>query len=90
MGMLVVGLTELPQLGSAQGMGAGEAAMMLSLLTVAAATGLTAALGPSSEMAVAGTVCLVSALVVRQAVPHDAQPLPKNAGRDAREEATRR
>ncbi|GAA3352418.1 hypothetical protein GCM10017744_001310 [Streptomyces antimycoticus] len=34
MGMLVVGLTVLPQLGSAQGMGAGGAAVMLSLLTV--------------------------------------------------------
>lgn len=31
---LVVGLAVLPQLGSAQGMDAGEAAMMLSLLTV--------------------------------------------------------
>ncbi|KUJ65614.1 hypothetical protein ACZ90_45785 [Streptomyces albus subsp. albus] len=34
MGMLVVGLTVLPQLGSAHGMGAGEAAVMLGLLTV--------------------------------------------------------
>ena len=34
MGMLVVGLAVLPRLGSAQGMGAGEAATMLSLLTV--------------------------------------------------------
>jgi hypothetical protein len=32
--MLVVGLAVLPRLGSAQGMGAGEAATMLSLLTV--------------------------------------------------------
>jgi hypothetical protein len=34
MGMLVVGLTVLPQLGAIQGMGPGEAAVMLSLLTV--------------------------------------------------------
>ncbi|WP_336114208.1 MFS transporter [Streptomyces sp. PTD9-10] len=34
MGMLVVGLTVLPRLGSAQHMGRGEAAAMLSLLTV--------------------------------------------------------
>ncbi|MCZ0988479.1 hypothetical protein O1M54_27235 [Streptomyces diastatochromogenes] len=34
MGMLVVGLTALPQLGSVQHVGAGEAAVMLSLLTV--------------------------------------------------------
>ncbi|MCZ0972046.1 hypothetical protein O1L55_12595 [Streptomyces albulus] len=34
MGMLVVGLTVLPQLGSAYGMGPGQAGVMLSLLTV--------------------------------------------------------
>ncbi|MFG3255407.1 MFS transporter [Streptomyces sp. NPDC048172] len=34
MGMLVVGLTALPRLGSAHRMGAGESAVMLSLLTV--------------------------------------------------------
>ncbi|RSN04890.1 MFS transporter [Nonomuraea sp. WAC 01424] len=34
MGMLVVGLTVLPQLGAVQGMGPGTAAVMLSLLTV--------------------------------------------------------
>lgn len=34
MGVLVVGLTALPQLGAAQRMGSGEAAVMLSLLTV--------------------------------------------------------
>lgn len=34
MGMLVVGLTVLPQLGTAEGMGPGEEAVMLSLLTV--------------------------------------------------------
>jgi hypothetical protein len=34
MGMLVVGLTVLPQLGSLQRIGAGEAGIMLSLLTV--------------------------------------------------------
>ncbi|SDM61731.1 MFS transporter [Allokutzneria albata] len=34
MGMLVVGLTVLPQLGAVQRMGQGEAAVMLSLLTV--------------------------------------------------------
>jgi MFS family permease len=34
MGMLVVGLTALPQLGAVQNMGPGEAAVMLSLLTV--------------------------------------------------------
>ena len=34
MGMLVVGLTVLPQLGAVQNMGPGEAAIMLSLLTV--------------------------------------------------------
>ncbi|MFD1938518.1 MFS transporter [Nonomuraea mangrovi] len=163
MGMLVVGLTVLPQLGSAQSMGPGEAAVMLSLLTVpstllpllaarlarrlarqlvttalfactvtavvlqathdraallvaagvlglclgltegvpdgqalkyvpsqrggagaalfsttrmsvetlilATATGMMAALGPSSGMAVAGAVCLAAALVVQRAVP---------------------
>ncbi|MER5426250.1 MFS transporter [Streptosporangium roseum] len=163
MGMLVVGLTVLPQLGSVQGMGPGEAAIMLSLLTLpstvlpllaarlarrlarqlvttalsactvtavilqvtnhpasllvaagvvglclgltegvpdgqalkyvpsqrggagaalfstarmsletvtlAAATGVMAALGPSSGMAVAGAVCLTAALIVRRAVP---------------------
>ncbi|WP_431898546.1 MFS transporter [Nonomuraea sp. bgisy101] len=163
MGMLVVGLTVLPQLGSAQSLGPGEAAVMLSLLTVpstllpllaarlarrlarqlvttalfactvtavilqathdraallvaagvlglclgltegvpdgqalkyvpsqrggagaalfsttrmsvetlilATATGMMAALGPSSGMAVAGAVCLAAALVVQQAVP---------------------
>ncbi|MFE4533878.1 MFS transporter [Streptomyces scopuliridis] len=163
MGVLVVGLTVLPQLGSAQSMGAGEAAVMLSLLTVpstvlpllaariarrwarplvttallactvtavvlqlshhpaallvaaaviglclgltqgvpdgqalhyvpshrggagaalfstarmsletftlAAATGVMAALGPTSGMAVAGAVCLAAALIVVRAVP---------------------
>lgn len=163
MGMLVVGLTALPRLGAAQRMGPGEAAVMLSLLTVpstvlplaaarlarrwarplvttalfgcavtavvlqvtghlavllvaaavvglclgltegvpdgqalfhvpshrggagaalfstarmsletlvlAAATGVMAALGPSSGMAVAGAVCLVAALVVLRAAP---------------------
>ncbi|GAA2417863.1 MFS transporter [Nonomuraea africana] len=163
MGMLVVGLTVLPQLGAAQSMGPGEAAIMLSLLTVpstvlpllaarlarrlarqlvttalfactvtavilqvtnhpaallvaagviglclgltegvpdgqalhyvpsqrggagaalfsttrmsletvtlAAATGVMAALGPSSGMAVAGAMCLAAALIVQRAVP---------------------
>lgn len=163
MGMLVVGLTVLPQLGSVQGMGPGEAAIMLSLLTVpstvlpllaarlarrlarqlvttalfactvtavilqvtnhpaallvaagviglclgltegvpdgqalhyvpsqrggagaalfsttrmsletvtlAAATGVMATLGPSSGMAVAGALCLAAALIVQHAVP---------------------
>jgi MFS family permease len=163
MGMLVVGLTVLPQLGSAQSMGPGEAAVMLSLLTVpstvlpllaariarrwarplvttalfacaataiilqvtghpaallvaagvlglclgltegvpdgqalryvpsqrggagaamfsttrmsletftlAGATGVMAALGPASGMAVAGAMCLAAALIVRKAVP---------------------
>jgi MFS family permease len=163
MGMLVVGLTVLPQLGSVQSMGPGEAAVMLSLLTVpstvlpliaarlarrraqplvttalfactvtalilqvtnhpaallvaagviglclgltegvpdgqalkyvpyqrggagaalfstmrmsletltlAAATGVMAALGPSSGMAVAGVMCLTAAVIVHQAVP---------------------
>ncbi|MEU7456661.1 MFS transporter [Streptosporangium roseum] len=163
MGMLVVGLTVLPQLGSVQGMGPGETAIMLSLLTLpstvlpllaarlarrlarqlvttalfactvtavilqvtnhpasllvaagvvglclgltegvpdgqalkyvpsqrggagaalfstarmsletvtlAAATGVMAALGPSSGMAVAGAMCLTAALIVRRAVP---------------------
>lgn len=163
MGMLVVGLAALPQLGSAQSMGPGEAAVMLSLLTVpstvlpllaarlarrrarplvttalfactvtalilqvtdqpaallgaagviglclgltegvpdgqalkyvpsqrggagaalfsttrmsletltlAAATGVMAALGPSSGMAVAGAVCLAAGVIVHQAVP---------------------
>ncbi|MFJ9821548.1 MFS transporter [Streptomyces sp. NPDC101151] len=163
MGMLVVGLTVLPQLGSVRSMGAGEAAVMLGLLTVpstvlpllaarlarrlarqlvttalfactvtavilqvtdrsaallvaaaviglclgltegvpdgqalkyvpserggagaalfsttrmsletftlATATGVMAALGPASGMAVAGAMCLTAALIVRQAVP---------------------
>lgn len=163
MGMLVVGLTVLPQLGSVQSMGPGEAAVMLSLLTVpsmvlpllaarlarrrarqlvtttlfactvttailqvtnhpaallvaagviglclgltegvpdgqalnyvpsqrggagaalfsttrmsletltlAAATGVMAAFGPSSGMAVAGAMCLTAALIIHQAVP---------------------
>lgn len=163
MGMLVVGLTVLPQLGSAQSMGSGEAAVMLSPLTVpstvlpllaarlarrwarplvttalfactgtavvlqvtnhpgallvaagviglclgltegvpdgqalkyvpyqrggagaalfsttrmsvetltlAAATGVMAGLGPSSGMAVAGAMCLTAAVIVGQAVP---------------------
>ncbi|GAA4638693.1 MFS transporter [Actinoallomurus vinaceus] len=37
MGMLVVGLTVLPQLGAVQRLGSGEAAVMLSLLTVPSA-----------------------------------------------------
>ncbi|MEV6131769.1 MFS transporter [Streptomyces violaceusniger] len=184
MGMLVVGLAVLPQLGSAQGMDAGEAAMMLSLLTVpstllpllaariarrwarplvtaalftcavtavvlqvtnypaallvaaaviglclgltegvpdgqalhyvpserggagaalfsttrmsletftlAAATGLMAALGPSSGMAVAGAVCLIAALVVRQAVPsHNTRSLPGSPGTETSGQAAR-
>ncbi|SOD85597.1 MFS transporter [Streptomyces sp. Ag109_G2-15] len=174
MGMLVVGLTALPQLGSVQHLGAGEAAVMLSLLTVpstvlpllaarlarrlarplvttvlfactgtaavlqvtgrpaallvaagviglclgltegvpdgqaltyvpahrggagaalfsttrmsletltlAAATGVTAALGPASGLAVAGAVCLAAALVVHQAVPARADGASVSAG----------
>ncbi|MFC0601464.1 MFS transporter [Streptomyces palmae] len=45
------------------------ARMSLETVTLAAATGVMAALGPASGMAVAGAVCLVAALVVRQAVP---------------------
>ncbi|WP_328980660.1 MFS transporter [Streptomyces canus] len=185
MGMLVVGLAVLPQRGSAQGMGAGEAATMLSLLTVpstllpllaariarrwarplvttalftcavtgvilqatnhpaalllaaaviglclgltegvpdgqalryvpserggvgaalfsttrmsletftlAAATGLMAALGPSAGMAVAGAVCLIAALVVRQAVPsRDTWSQPGSRGTDISGQKTRR
>ncbi|MDP9842831.1 hypothetical protein J2853_002042 [Streptosporangium lutulentum] len=37
--------------------------------TLAAATGMMAALGPSSGMAVAGAVCLTAALVVQRSVP---------------------
>ncbi|MDQ0904341.1 MFS family permease [Streptomyces canus] len=183
MGMLVVGLAVLPQLGSAQGMGAGGAAVMLSLLTVpstllpllaariarrwarplvttalftcavtavilqatnhpaalllaaaviglclgltegvpdgqalryvpserggagaalfsttrmsletftlAAATGLMAALGTSSGLAVAGAVCLIAALVVRQAVPsRDTRSQPESLGSDISGPAT--
>ncbi|MFG1679642.1 MFS transporter [Nonomuraea sp. NPDC049269] len=43
--------------------------MSLETLTLAAATGVMAALGPSSGMAVAGAVCLTAALIVQQAVP---------------------
>ncbi|MFF5213546.1 MFS transporter [Streptosporangium sp. NPDC000396] len=43
--------------------------MSLETLTLAAATGVMTALGPSSGMAVAGAMCLTAALIVRQAVP---------------------
>ncbi|MFD1547765.1 MFS transporter [Nonomuraea guangzhouensis] len=43
--------------------------MSLETLTLAAATGVMAALGPSSGMAVAGAVCFTAALIVQQAVP---------------------
>ncbi|WP_308249990.1 MFS transporter [Sphaerisporangium fuscum] len=43
--------------------------MSLETFTLAAATGVMAALGPSSGMAVAGAMCLTAALVVRRAVP---------------------
>ncbi|MFI9555489.1 MFS transporter [Nonomuraea endophytica] len=43
--------------------------MSLETLTLAAATGVMAVLGPAVGMAVAGIVCLVAAVVVRRAVP---------------------
>ncbi|MFF7976531.1 MFS transporter [Streptomyces sp. NPDC007905] len=43
--------------------------MSLETLTLSAANGVMAALGPSSGMAVAGAVCLTAALVVQHAVP---------------------
>jgi hypothetical protein len=45
------------------------ARMSLETLTLAAATGATATLGPASGMAVAGALCLLAALVVRRSVP---------------------
>lgn len=45
------------------------ARMSLETLTLAAATGVMAALGPSSGMAVAGAMCLAAAVIVHQAVP---------------------
>ncbi|SFK18820.1 Major Facilitator Superfamily protein [Streptosporangium canum] len=45
------------------------ARMSLETLTLATATGVMAALGPSSGLAVAGAVCLTAAVIVRQAVP---------------------
>lgn len=51
--------------------------MSLETFTLAAATGVMAALGPASGMAVAGAMCLAAALVVQQAVPsRDAQTSP--------------
>jgi hypothetical protein len=43
--------------------------MSLETLTLAAATGVMAALGPSSGLAVAGGTCLTAAVIVHQAVP---------------------
>ncbi|WP_328808380.1 MFS transporter [Nonomuraea montanisoli] len=43
--------------------------MSLETLTLAAATGIMAALGPSSGMAVAGAVCLVAGVIVHRSVP---------------------
>ena len=40
--------------------------MSLETFTLAAATGSMTAFGPSSGLAVAGAVCLIAALVVRQ------------------------
>ncbi|MER5325829.1 MFS transporter [Streptosporangium roseum] len=45
------------------------ARMSLETVTLAAATGVMAALGPSSGMAVAGAMCLTAALILRRAVP---------------------
>lgn len=51
--------------------------MSLETFTLAAATGVMAALGPASGMAVAGAMCLAAALVAQQAVPsRDAQTSP--------------
>ncbi|WP_246080595.1 MFS transporter [Nonomuraea mesophila] len=47
----------------------GTARMSLETLTLGAATGVMAALGPSSGMAVAGAVCLVAGFVVHRTVP---------------------
>ncbi|MET7463725.1 MFS transporter [Nonomuraea sp. NPDC005501] len=43
--------------------------MSLETLTLAAATGVMAALGPSSGMAVAGAMCLIAGIIVHQTVP---------------------
>lgn len=65
--------------------------MSLETFTLAAATGLMAALGPSSGMAVAGAVCLIAALAVRKAVPsRDARSQPGTPGTDTSGQATRR
>ncbi|MEU7576528.1 MFS transporter [Streptomyces sp. NPDC041068] len=54
------------------------ARMSVETLTLAAATGLMTALGPSSGLAVAGAVCLVAALALRRAVPSkDTRPRPR-------------
>ncbi|MFH8367870.1 MFS transporter [Streptomyces sp. NPDC018031] len=59
------------------------ARMSLETFTLAAATGVMAALGPASGMAVAGAMCLAAALVVRRAVPaRDPRPgAARGAGR---------
>ncbi|NRQ35044.1 MFS transporter [Nonomuraea sp. NN258] len=47
----------------------GTVRMSLETCTLAAATGVMAALGPASGMAVAGAVCLLAGVVVRRSVP---------------------
>ncbi|NUT41834.1 MAG: MFS transporter [Thermoactinospora sp.] len=63
-------LTHVPyQRGGAGAALFGTARMSLETLTLAAATGVMAALGPSSGLAVAGAVCLVAGIVVRRSAP---------------------
>lgn len=47
----------------------GTARMSLETLTLAAATGVSAALGPASALAVAGAVCLTAGFAVRRGAP---------------------
>ncbi|HEY3504081.1 MAG TPA: MFS transporter [Actinocatenispora sp.] len=62
----------------------GTARMSLETLTLAAATGVTAALGPAYGMAVAGALCLVAGVVVLRAVPVRAATPPVLDGVGAR------
>lgn len=62
----------------------GTARMSLETLTLAAATGVTAALGPAYGMAVAGALCLVAGVVVLRAVPARVAAPPVRDGVGAR------